>query len=79
MSRDEIINRLEPIFQSVFNDDELELNVDLEFGDIDEWSSLLHTVMIAEVEKEFGVSFKLREVATMNDVSALVIALENKL
>lgn len=79
MNKDEILKRLEPIFQTVFNDDELEVSEGLVFEDIDEWSSILHTIMIAEVEKEFGVSFKLREVATMNDVAALINTIETKL
>lgn len=79
MNRDEILKRLEPIFQTVFNDDELEVSEDLVFEDIDEWSSILHTIMIAEVEKEFGVSFKLREVAIMNDVKTMVTSIEEKI
>lgn len=79
MSREDILKRLEPIFRSVFNDNELEVNMELSFEDIDEWSSILHTIMVSEVEKEFGLSFKLKEVATMNDVKALVALIGAKL
>lgn len=79
MNTQEIIEKLTPIFQSVFNDDELELTMDLTSNDIDEWSSISQTLMVAEIEKEFDIKFKLREVATMNNVATIVNCIEAKL
>ena len=79
MTTKEILDKLTPIFQNVFNDDELELTMDLTSEDIDEWSSISQTLMIAEIEREFDVKFKLREVATMNDVKTMVALIEEKI
>ena len=79
MNREEILKRLEPIFQTVFNDDELDVNIDLVFEDMDEWSSISLALMVTEVEQAFGIKFKLLEVAQMNDMSTLVNFIENKI
>lgn len=79
MNEQEILEKLSPIFQNVFNDDELELNMELTSEDIDEWSSLSQTLMITEVEKEFGITFKLREVAVMDNMDTIVKLIQNKL
>lgn len=79
MNTQEIIEKLTLIFQTVFNDDELELTMDLTSNDIDEWSSISQTLMVAEIEKVFDIKFKLREVATMNNVATIVNCIEAKL
>ena len=79
MNREEILKRLEPIFKTVFNDDELEVSEALVFEDIDEWSSISLALMVTEVEQAFGIKFKLLEVAQMNDMSTLVNFIENKI
>ena len=79
MNEQEILEKLSPIFQNVFNDDELKLNMELTSEDIDEWSSLSQTLMITEVEKEFGITFKLREVAVMDNMDTIVKLIQNKL
>lgn len=79
MNTQEIIEKLTPIFRTVFNDDELELTMDLTSNDIDEWSSISQTLMVAEIEKVFDIKFKLREVATMNNVATIVNCIEAKL
>lgn len=75
----EVLERLSPILQRVFNDDELVATLELTYLDIDDWSSLSQALMIAEIEKEFDVKFKLREVATMNNVVTIVSLIESKL
>lgn len=79
MTQEEILAKIAPIFKEVFNDDEMDVNMDLTADDIDEWSSISQTLMLTEVEKEFGIVFKLREVAEMDNVAAIVGMIESKL
>ena len=72
MVEEEILQRLIPIFKTVFNDEELEVTMELTSNDIDSWSSISQTLMITQIQKEFGISFKLFEVARMNDVKTIV-------
>lgn len=79
MEPDKILEKITPIFQQVFNDDELEVNMNLSSEDIDEWSSLSQTILLTEIESAFGIRFKLREAATMNNVKNIVSLIAAKL
>lgn len=79
MTQQEIIEKITPIFQEVFNDDELEVNIELTSEDIEEWSSLTQTIMLTKIEELFGIVFKLREVAEMDNVEAIVSMIEEKI
>lgn len=79
MNSNEIIEILTPIFHQVFNDEDLEVNMELTSDDIDEWSSLSQTILLTEIESAFNVKFKLREVAAMNDVKTIITLIQSKL
>lgn len=79
MNTQEILDKITPIFQNVFNDDELDVNMNLTSDEIDEWSSLSQTILLTEIEAAFNIKFKLREVATMNTVQNIVAQIEAKL
>lgn len=79
MSTDEILEKITPIFQQVFNDDDLDVNLSLTSEDIVEWSSLSQAILLTEIESAFGIKFKLREVATMNSVKNIVSQIATKL
>lgn len=78
MVEEEILQRLIPIFKAVFNDKELEVTMELTSKDIDDWSSISQTLMITQIQKEFGISFKLFEVALMNDVKTIVTIIKDR-
>lgn len=79
MGTQTILKKITPIFREVFNDDELNVNINLTSEDIDEWSSLSQTILLTKLESAFNIKFKLREVATMNNVKAIVAMIESKL
>ena len=78
MTRQDIIKKIAPIFQEVFNDDEMEVNMELSSEDIEEWRSLTQTILLTTIEEEFGIVFKLREVAEMDNVESIVTMIESK-
>lgn len=79
MTTQEILDKLAPIFQEVFNDSDLAVDLDLTSDDIDDWSSLSQTLLLTEIESAFDIRFKLREIATMNSVRNIVAIIESKL
>lgn len=79
MVQQEILEIITPIFQRVFNDDEMVVNMELTSEDIEGWSSLTQTIMLTKIEEEFGIVFKIREVAEMDNVEAIVNHIESKL
>jgi acyl carrier protein len=72
MNREEITWALSPIFHRVFNDDEIIITDDLNAEKVDQWDSLTHLNMIAEVEKHFEIKFKLKELIGMKNVGDMI-------
>ena len=72
MSEEEIYERLNDVFRDVFDDDTIEVDDLTTADDIDDWDSLEHINLIATVEKEFGIKFRMGEVSTMKDVGEMV-------
>lgn len=79
MTKQEILDKITPIFHEVFNDNDLDVTMDLTSDEIDEWSSISQTLMVTEIEKAFDIVFKLREVAEMDNVASIVEMIESKL
>ncbi|WP_033149727.1 acyl carrier protein [Prevotella sp. RM4] len=78
MDRNEIIEQLTPIFRKVFSAPELVLTDELSANDVDNWGSLTHMTMMAEVENAFGISFKLKELKKLNKVGELIACIQSK-
>ena len=79
MERNEILAKLTPIFRTAFNDDTIELDVDMTTDDFDNWDSVTQMIIVSMVEKEFDIVFKLREVGMLDSVEAFVDRIEGKL
>ena len=79
MSDIEIFEKLTPIFQDVFDDDEIVLVSDLTAADVDEWDSLSHIRLIVSVEQAFGISFTAAEVSRLENVGEFADLVKSKL
>lgn len=53
MTREEVFERLNKVFQEVFDDETIEVNDDTTSEDIDDWDSFEHINLIVAVEEEF--------------------------
>lgn len=67
-----ILNELQPIFRKIFSDTELIVIREMSAKDVARWDSLTHLNMIHEVEKHFGIKFKLKELTGMKNVGDMV-------
>lgn len=79
MTKQEILDKITPIFHEVFNDNDLDVTMDLTSDEIDEWSSISQTLMVTEIEKAFDIVFRLREVAEMDNVASIVEMIAEKI
>ena len=66
-----IYYRLNEVFRDIFDDDEITVNPSTTAKDIEDWDSLEHIRLIAAVEREFGMRFKMGEVSTMKNVGEM--------
>ena len=63
-----IIEELQPIFRSVFEDDTLIVTRDLNANDVEKWDSLNHIALIVEIEMLTNISFTIDQLLDMSDV-----------
>lgn len=58
--------------------DESQITEDTAIGDIPEWNSLGHIVIISSLEKEFAINFDPEIIMDLEDVSDIVAAIEQR-
>ncbi len=79
MTRDEIMEKVRRIFWDVFDDETLDINDSTNSSDIEDWDSLEHITLVVSMEKEFGLSFDLKEVNKLANVGEMVDLIASKL
>lgn len=77
MSKEAIYEKLNEVFQDVFDDDSIIVNADTTADDIEDWDSLEHINLVSAVEKEFGVKFTMAQVVGMKNVGEMVDVILN--
>ena len=71
MSSTDIDTRLANVFRTVFKNPTLELSDTTTARDVPGWDSLAHISLISEIEGEFGIKFKLKELMNFENVGDL--------
>lgn len=74
-----IFEKLSAIFRKIFNDEAIVLSPELTANDVANWDSLTHMLMIGEVENEFSIKFKLKELGKLDNVGSLITLIKSKL
>ncbi len=72
MTRDEVYDRLNGVFRTVFDDDSITVCDETTSADIEDWDSLEHIDLIVSIEKEFGMKFTMSETTGMKNVGEMV-------
>lgn len=72
------IEKLNGIFQTVFDNDDIQIRPEMTATDVDGWDSLSHVNLILAVERGFGVRFTQKELLTFKNVGDLLRAIESK-
>lgn len=70
--------KLQEVFQDVFDDDEIELTAETTADDIDAWDSLTHVQLIVAVEKAFSLKFSTVEVMKLKNVGEFIELIDKK-
>ena len=72
MTREEVYETLNGVFQDVFDDESIEVHDETTSDDIEDWDSLEHINLLAAVAQEFGVKFNMGQVVSMKNVGEMV-------
>jgi len=73
------LEKLNGIFRTVFDNDDLDIRPEMTANDVDGWDSLSHVNLILAVEKGFGIRFTQRELLTFKNVGDLLKSIERQL
>ena len=71
MTQNELMDALHSIFRTVLKNDSITLTAETTANDVDGWDSVTNVMIIDEIEKQFGVSCKLRDIIKMKNVGDL--------
>ncbi len=67
MTQTEVLGRLQPIFDDLFME-KVELTPELSADDVEEWDSILQISLLMEVERQFGIRFRVGEVESTKNI-----------
>lgn len=79
MNKNEIIEKLTPIFREVLEMSDLVLTDGLSANDVDNWTSLTHMLIMTKIEETFNITFKLKELKKLQNVGDMVTTIESKI
>ena len=79
MTQEEIASKVKEAFVAVLEHDNFELTDETTANDVDGWESVTHMMIITEVEKTFGIKFKLMDLMNMNNVGDLMKTIKSEL
>jgi acyl carrier protein len=72
VTSEEIHSRLQTIFRDVFDDDAIVITRATHAGDIPDWDSLAQINLVVAIEKEFGITMSLQDLATLTNVGDMI-------
>ena len=75
----DILDKLQPIFQDIFENDQLLITAESNADTVEDWDSLAHIVLIFTIEQEFEIKFALGELEAMKNVGDMVELMQTKL
>lgn len=70
-----IINELKPIFEDLFDEDDLVLTEKMTADDIEDWDSLTHVHLIVLIENHYDIKFTATEIGAFNEVGDIIKAI----
>lgn len=79
MTREEVMNKVQDIFRDIFDDDSLIITDSTNSNDIEDWDSFEHIALVVSMEKEFNMSFDIKEVNKLENVGGMIDLIMSKL
>lgn len=75
MERSDIILKLTPIAQRVFEKKDLVLSEEMSSETLDTWTSLSFMQLLTSIEQEFGFRFKMMELLSLRSIGDIIEAI----
>ena len=78
MTEPALLQRLNEVFRSVFDDPDLTVSTATTEKDVPGWDSIVHITLVIEVERQFNVKFQMAEIEKLRNVGDLLAILAAK-
>lgn len=78
MNNEALKTRVKSILVKILKHENFEMNDELTATDVDGWDSLSHMVIIHEIEQEFKIQFKLKELNKLRNMGTLLELIQSK-
>jgi acyl carrier protein len=78
MTSQELFDRIQGTFRTVFEDPALAITREMTAEDVTGWDSFAHVNLIMALEGEFGIKFRLAEVQELNCVGDVIDVIGKK-
>jgi acyl carrier protein len=78
MNNEDIVPRLTEVFRDIFDRDDIILTRATTSADIEDWDSLANISLMVAIEKEFNLSFSLKEVKALLNVGGMIDLIKTK-
>ncbi|MDD5462116.1 MAG: acyl carrier protein [Methylococcales bacterium] len=75
----EILDRLQPIFREVLENNDLVITTSSSAKNVEGWDSLAHINLVSVIEQEFKIRFALGELETLNNVGDMIELMKKKM
>lgn len=79
MSREQALHEIHEVLKIALKHDGFTLTESTTAKDIMGWDSLSHIIIIAAIEKHFGITFSFMDILSMTDIGKIVDCLQSKL
>ena len=73
-----VFEEVKTIFQSVFDDEEMEITPETTAQDYEDWDSLAQIQLIVAAERKFNIKFTTEEMKNLKNVGDFVQKIEEK-
>ena len=72
------LNKLQNVFRHVFDDRKLLISRETTAADIEDWDSLAQISLITKIESDFGISFTVDEMVSLQNVGEMIDLIDGK-
>lgn len=79
MNREQIASKVQTIVVKILNHDRFEMHDNLTATMVEGWDSLTHMAIITEIESNFAIQFKLKELNKLKNMGTLLDLIESKI
>lgn len=78
MTRDHIMKQINEIFIDTLDNSKIVLTETTQARDITEWDSLMHVLLVDEMENQFKIKFKASEIQSWENIGAIIDSIIHK-